>query len=129
MDVDEVRKALDAGYTMTECALSLGMHRVSLWKAMKEHDPHFRAYPTYTIDEVCNLITREVPLDGYGRDWGIRFVKAKLKRSGYTISRHMVRDALDQLLPGVLEQRSRKCISRRIYDVTEPMHVWHMDCK
>jgi len=127
--LEHVEMLLNRGDNFVSIAQSLGLSRKVLsrrlyclgWEGV---------YHTLTLEECRDAISSVVPLDRAGCNWGIRTVQALLRRElKLRVPRQLVRDALHTMQPGHMRRREVRLLFRGQYNVTEPMVLWHMDCK
>jgi hypothetical protein len=105
--VTNVNALLYQGYTLSECATSLNIHRTTLWRWLCSSEYWDSVYCTYTLQEACWLIMNTIPIRSYGATWGIRFIHTRLRRMGYKITRAIVHEALQTMMPDLLERHVR----------------------
>ena len=87
-------------------------------------------YHSIGLDELVTAITIVVPISRSGSNWGIRTVATCLRSLlGLRVLHEVVRDALMSMQPEHMQRREVRTLFRGQYDITEPMILWHMDCK
>lgn len=59
--------------------------------------------------------------------WGEKMITGRLKTMGLNISRQRVREAMYRVDPNGNRMRRRKVLKRRVYQVSAPNKLWHMD--
>lgn len=124
-----VEDALNRGEKFNAIADSLCMSRNSLSRQLKGMG-WGGVYHSIGLDELVTAITSHVPISRGGCNWGMRTVAASLRSSlGLRVPRELVRNALMSMQPEHMQRRQVRALFRGQYDITEPMILWHMDCK
>jgi len=127
--LDYVEDALNHGEKFNAIADSLSMTRNSLSRHLKAMG-WGGVYHSIGTDELVAAITSHVPIVRGGCNWGMCTVAASLRSSvGFRVPREVVRNVLMTMQPEHMQRRQVRALFRGQYDITEPMILWHMDCK
>jgi DNA-binding phage protein len=108
-------------------AAQAGVHRATLYRWMKRAGvERFHSLEHAALDA---LITQIVPTTEKGRNWGYRMVQRSLRSEGYRVPERQVLAALHRIDHDAVVMRSLNRFRRGQYSITEPMKLWHTDCK
>ncbi|KAK7023060.1 hypothetical protein R3P38DRAFT_3317322 [Favolaschia claudopus] len=108
---------------LTELADLLNCHRTTLWRHMKKHGLS-RTYADLSnneLDELVKGFKREKP------ESGLRYLMGFLRSRGFRVQRRRAMYSLRRVdnLGRVLRQRA--ILKRKVYNVTRPNALWHLD--
>lgn len=125
IDVTFLREAFHPGRNISIATVArlLKVHRHTVEKAMQE-------------DGIANLFSdiSDMELDAIVRDYvdvrpdsGIQYTKGYIRSLGLKIQRDRIISSMHRVNPIGAAVRAAEPIERRVYHVTRPNSVWHMD--
>lgn len=122
---DHLAFLLDHSFTASDIARLLGISRSTISRRMREWNMSVaNTYSDVNDDEVDRAvldIKRTFP------DAGYRMVSGLLKARGWSIQRDRVRLSVARVDPLGVAERWASSIPRRIYSVSGPNSLWHID--
>lgn len=114
------------GHNWQQCANILMVSRATLWRRAQEFNiPTLRSTSAsisdIELDAVVQMIYQQSPNNGAVMVWG------QLQSLHMFVPRRRVRESLNRVCPGAVENRSSSTIARRVYEVPCSNALWHID--
>lgn len=115
--------ASNCNIPLTRLAKALGVHRHTLRNNLRlnniEHG--FTPISDADLDLLITTYTQHKP------ESGIRYVTGFLRHHGFKIQRRRIIESLQRVDPIGRTLQERRAIVRRVYSVTRPNALWHID--
>lgn len=108
---------------LTRLAKALGVHRHTLRDSLRLNNIEYGFTPLSDADLylLVKTYTQHKP------ESGIRYVTGFLRHHGFKIQRHRIIQSLQRVDPIGRTLQERQAIIRRVYSVTRPNALWHID--
>lgn len=124
IDGDAILRYREVGLPWTNIATLIGVCDKTLYTWRKEVefvDPREKLADDETIDCIVRQYTDSQPARGSSTIW------AHLKSINIDVTRERVRESIHRVDPEGVEQRKRRTVRRREYNITAPFALWHFD--
>ena len=114
------------GHNWQQCANILMVSRATLWRRAQEFNiatlrSTSASISDIELDAVVQMIYQQSPNNGAVMVWG------QLQSLHMFVPRRRVRESLNRVCPGAVENRSSSTIARRVYEVPCSNALWHID--
>mmetsp|Transcript_19384 Transcript_19384/g.43200 ORF Transcript_19384/g.43200 Transcript_19384/m.43200 type:complete len:377 (+) Transcript_19384:26-1156(+) len=123
IDGARVRKLRLLSFRWHDVALLLNVNERTLWR-WRERTAFVE--PLLELDD-AQLDVKVLALNDCNPARGQVTTSGALLALGFRVSRGSVRASLERVDPDGLEARRRRPVKRRVYNVTQPHHLWHQD--
>jgi len=110
-------------YTWSAVADVLMISRTTLWRRLRKMDISLSSYTDISdseLDAVMSLLVSRFPQNGIMM-WG------HLKSINIFVTRQKVAESLMRVSPQLVRYRQSQSVSRRVYDVSAPNYLRHID--
>jgi transposase len=115
---------LEQNLTIEEISKILSVSKSTIYRRMRQYGLSKMEFSNITddeLDQVLSDITKEFPHSGEGLLKGL-LIGRKIK-----VQRWRLRESLHRVDSEGIAQRKRGRLSRRVYSVQGPNHLWHVD--
>ena len=122
--MDEVMELRALNYNWTKIAAIMNISRATLYRKLNEAGISTNDYSQVTnqqLDELVASIKQDHPYDGE------ILLNGHLRSKGIRVTRQALRDSIHRVDHSNVLSRRHDVIRRRIYSVSHPNSVWHID--
>lgn len=121
---DQLQYLVEQGFRVKDISEMFRCCRRTVERKMKKHNISLRNY-TPLSDSELDTVVREIT--SLFPKCGEKTVSGRLKSCGIMVQRERVRESLWRVDPSGVRSRCRNVLHRRIYSVSSPNALWHMD--
>ena len=119
---EELTNLLELHFTQVDIAKLYGCSTRTIRRRITQFGLEGVAdYDDYALDSVVIQFVLAFPSAGQ------KTLEGNLRSQGYRIQRWRIRESLLRIDPWGVEQRSRRVLRRRAYNVRGPNSLWHID--
>ena len=122
---DQLCSLLQVGFSVPHIAHLLGTSVRTIRRRMEEFGLSVTAFYSSISDNDLDAIVNETlthfPNSGY------RMMAGHLRRHGIRVQQQRIRESLHRVAPASIAVRWNATLVRRIYNVTSPLALWHVD--
>lgn len=110
---------------VTQLAQKIGIHRNTLSSYLQEYGITPRRYSTISDDALDDLIRKYRNAKPQS---GVRYLRGRLRKThGLRLQKRRIRESIDRVDPFGSALRNYTTTQCRIYEVSRPNALWHMD--
>lgn len=120
----QLRFLVENSFTIDEISLILGCSKRTVERRMQTYRLSTRAYTDVTdvqLDSIVRNVCSSHP------SLGGKLVASKLRCQGIYVQRERVRESMRQVDPTGVQSRMSAILHRRVYQVSSPNALWHID--
>lgn len=111
--------------TISQLASTIGIHRNTLSKYLQEYGISPRAYSSISDADLDRLIKE---YRRHNPQSGVRYLRGRLrKKHGLRLQKRRIKESIDRVDPLGNILRNYTMIPRRVYHVSRPNALWHLD--
>lgn len=123
LDVDQIRELRTSGLKWSDIAkqLKTNVKKINRWRQKYSFEDPLKSIDDDELKEFVSSYSAE----NYNR--GERMIDGFIKSLGASVSRKRLRAVIAEVDPDGLLLRKSKPITRRVYEVPGPHHLWHVD--
>jgi len=125
ISVQQLEYFIENSFSVVDIAAMLGVSVSSVRRRMSDCGINTsRPFSNISDNELCEVIhdiQKQCPRSGY------RMMQGYLKARGYKIQQHRVREMMRKVDPEGIITRWRNTVQRRVYSVSGPNALWHID--
>lgn len=120
-----IESLMELKFTSGEIACILSVSRSTICRRMRQYglsySRNYCCISDANLDELVRAISRQHP------GCGSKMMEGHLRAQGITVQQTRIRESLRRTDPEGTAIRLRANIRRRVYDVTLPQSLWHID--
>lgn len=120
-----IESLMELKFTTSEIGAILGVSRSTICRRMRQnglsYSRNYCCISDSNLDDIVRTISHEYP------GCGSKMMEGHLRERGITVQQVRVRESLRRTDPEGTAIRYRINIRRRVYDVSYPQELWHID--
>jgi len=120
----QIQNLRDEGFTIHEICSILGVSERTIYRRMEEYAIEKISFSDITDNRLDKIV--EDTVNKYP-NCGEVMLRGLLKATGINVQRFRLRDSIHRVDEVGVQQRSRRRLQRRTYNVKGPNHLWHID--
>ena len=120
-----IENLMEIKFTAAEIAAILGVSRSTVCRRMRQYGLSYSTNYCCISDDDRDDIVRSISLQHPG--CGSKMMEGHLRAQGVTLQQIRIRESLRRTDPEGTATRFYANIRRRVYDVTSPQSLWHID--
>ena len=115
---------IEDGFLISEIAKLLGVSESTIYRRMSEFDLHKLSFSVISND---NLDSKVKEMADQFPFCGELILRQLLNHQGVVVQRSLLRDSIHRVDESGVQNRTKRRLHRRIYNVKGPNHLWHID--
>lgn len=124
IEEERLRFFVDSGFKVADMAMLLGVSKRTVERRLSFYQLSTRSFSNISdvdLDDIVRTISNAFPRCGE------KITDGRLRSQGILVPRERVRNALKRVDPIGCQLRKKIVLHRRMYNVTSPNALWHLD--
>ena len=124
VEEDKLRFFVDKGFKVADIATLFGVSKRTIERRLSLYHLSTRSYTNISDTDLDDIVSG---ISGAFPKCGEKMTDGRLRSRGILVQRDRVRESLRRVDPVGSQLRRRMALHRRVYNVTSPNALWHLD--